>query len=85
MELLILIGGVVLLIMFRKTLKANAIGAEQKARLWAEEMSMDAQLQREENVNEWKEDMKKLQKVERDEDIKPTSSEDVFKLLKIDI
>ena len=85
MELLILIGGVALLVMFRKTLKANAIGAEQRARLWAETMSMDVQVQREEHVKEYLEDMKEVQGVSDVKDVKPTSSEDVFKMLKIEL
>jgi len=85
MELLILIGGVTLLVLFRKMLKANAIGAEQRARLWAEQMSMDTQIQREEHVKEYLENMKEVQGVSDVKDVKPTSSEDVFKMLKIEL
>ena len=85
MELLILIGGVTLLVLFRKVLKANAIGAEQRARLWAETMAMDTQVQREEHVKEYLENMKEVQGVSDVNDVKPTSSEDVFKLLKIEL
>jgi len=85
MELLILIGGVALLILFRKMLKANAIGAEQRARLWAETMSMDVQVQREEHVKEYLENMKEIQGVDDVKNIKTTSSEDVFKMLKIEL
>lgn len=54
LELLVLIAGVVLLYKFNASTRAIATGAETKTEVWAEEIVMEATLERADNYEQWK-------------------------------
>lgn len=71
-----------IVVIYRKTLYAAARGTEQKALVYSEGLAMDSQLQREQEIDNFKEDMSEL-KGKPFEEIKLSSSEDVFNMLNI--
>ena len=83
LEFILAISASAVIIIYRKTIAKASIGTEQAAAVYAEKLAMDSQIRREENFSEFKADMLEMQKVDSFEKVKLTSSEDIFKTLKI--